>query len=123
MSETVSERRMAENEVVFREYNEKIQNGFDEIKKIAKEDGQAHNLSDEDMSLDFCCECWDENCQEKIRLKPSDYKAIQVQRNQFVVISGHETSAIERVIENEANYAVVQKFETPPSSVDSLNKT
>ncbi len=35
MDESVSDRHMAENEFVFRQYNENVQKGFDELKRMA----------------------------------------------------------------------------------------
>jgi hypothetical protein len=74
MKDSVSERRMAENEVVFRKYNERVQQGFDAVKKVAKEAGQEHFVVEVDAPLYFYCECSDENCHERIRLTTERYK-------------------------------------------------
>jgi len=41
VSETLSERRMAQNQVVIRHANQRVQSGFDKLKEIAVEDGAA----------------------------------------------------------------------------------
>jgi hypothetical protein len=119
----LSERRMAENEVVFRKYNERIKKGFDELKRIAKEEGQEALVRDEDTPLHFYCECSDENCRQRIILKPSRYNEIHKHRDHFVVTYGHDVQSVERVIDGEADFCVVEKFHTPPKSSAKLHKT
>ncbi len=123
MSDPLSERRMAENEVVFRNYNEGIQKGFDEAKKYAKEDGQEDLISEEDLPLLFYCECSDENCTIRVSLKLSRYSEIHKARDRFVIASGHETLAIERIISKEADFYIVEKFTVPPEGVTELKPT
>jgi hypothetical protein len=123
MSETLSERRMAENDVVFRQLNEKIQAGFDEIKRLAKEDGQETMFEHDDTPLNFYCECSDENCRKRVLLKPSLYSKIHQHKNRFVLICGHETKSIEKIISKEPSFCIVEKFINLPESADNLNKT
>lgn len=114
---------MVENETVFREYNESIEKGFDEIERIAKEEGQEDILGNRDMPLYFYCECSDENCDTRLLLKPSQYSKIHKRRDRFVIVAGHETKTIEKIIEKRANYYIVEKFAIPPKSKHGLNKT
>lgn len=123
MSKTLSQKRMAENEVVFRRYNEKVQQGFEEVKQLAEETNQEHLLHKEDTPLHFYCECSDENCSKRIMLSPNAYSKIHRDRSQFVVIRGHETNIIEEVIRYEGEYCVVRKFKKPPESVRLLQPT
>ena len=114
---------MAENEVVFREYNERIKKGFDELKQIAKEEGQEAFVHEKDMPLHFYCECSDENCRQRLIIKPSRYNEIHQHRNQFVIAYGHDVQAVERIIDGEADYCVVEKFRDPPETATKLHKT
>jgi hypothetical protein len=114
---------MVENEVVFRDHNERVQENFEEIIKLAKESGQEDLIRPDDTALYFYCECSDENCRRRILMKPSVYHAIHKNRRHFVLISGHETKVIERVVQNEADYCVVEKFIKPPESARSLSPT
>jgi hypothetical protein len=123
MSETFSEHRMAENEVIFREYNESVQKGFDELKKIAQEENDKWSIPQSDTPVHFYCECSDENCRERVILLPSRYAEIHKRRDRFVVIPGHQTKTIERVIHKETGYYVVEKLVTPPESASGLQKT
>ena len=123
MNQPLSERRMAENEMVFREYNERIKKGFDELKSIAKDERQKEYMGDDDTSLMFYCECSDESCRKRVELKPSRYDKIHKHRNYFVIVRGHEVKSIERVIEDNAAFCIVEKFIALPDSTKSLNKT
>lgn len=123
MSSAVSKRRMAENEVVFREYNEKVQKGFDDLAKIAKEEGHAELAVQDDKPLHFFCECSDENCHKRILLKPSAYNEMHANRKRFVIIRGHETDSIEKVVQKKSTFNLVEKFVPVPASADRLNTT
>jgi hypothetical protein len=114
---------MEQNEVVFRRHNERIKNGIEEIRQIAKEDSQEHMLKEISQDLHFKCECSDENCIDRVLLKPSVYDRIHKARNHFVVVRGHEVPSIERVIRKTAGYCVVEKFNTPPENVSKLQPT
>lgn len=123
MGQTSSERRMAENEVVFREYNERVLKGFEELTEIAKEDGQEAYVANNDHPLFFYCECSDENCRQRVQLKPSRYATIHKQRDRFIILCGHETRSIEQIISTEADFCIVEKFITPLRKVTKLQKT
>lgn len=123
MVEPQSIRRMVENEVVFRRYNESVQERFDELEKIAKEDGQESIISRDDLPLQFYCECSDENCRKRVQIRPSRYNEIHIQRDRFVVVPGHETLTIEMIVGKEADFYIVEKFTTPPENVEKLQKT
>lgn len=123
MRETLSERRMAENEFVFREFNERVKKGFDELKRVSKEEGQIQSLSDYDSPMQFFCECSDENCRKRIKLKPSLYNKLHERRDHFVIICGHDIKSIEKVVEMKPNYWVVEKFVPQQVTGIKLNKT
>ncbi len=116
MSISITERRMVENEVVFRRHNEKVKVGFEKLRKIAEEDGQQHQIAEPNTPLYYLCECSDENCRLRIKMKPSIYDAIHKQRDRFSVIPGHETTKIEKIIEKQAGYTIVEKYITPPGA-------
>lgn len=114
---------MAENEVVFRDYNERVKRGFDALKDLADETGHQDLVKENDKALYFYCECSDENCRERIKLKPSHYTKIHRQRDQFIVKKGHEVDEIEDVVSDESPYQVVKKFVSIPKSASKLQKT
>lgn len=123
MDESLSIRRMVENEVVFRGYNEQVQKGFDEIKELAHKTNQHSFIYNNDKALHFYCECSDENCRKRIQIKPSRYNKIHQDRNYFVLISGHEVNQIERIIKQEPRFNIVEKFGLPPETVSELQPT
>lgn len=123
MSKSLSDQRMAENEVVFRQFNEKAQARVEEIKRVAIEEGEEALSKQYDVPLPFICECSDENCDKRIDLKPSRYKEIHLQRNSFVLIPGHEVTEIERVVVTQKDYVIVSKFVYPSANVSKLHKT
>jgi hypothetical protein len=123
MSEPLTERRMAENQVVFRKHNEAVQKSFDELNAIAAEEGANPVQLEEDSPLFFFCECSDESCRTRIKVTPKDYNKIHTARNRFVIVCGHEVSEIEDVTAKTPEYCVVTKHVTPPQSAAALNPT
>ena len=119
----MSERRMAENEVIFREINKKVQKGYDEINKIASEEGDASMYFDENQLLHFYCECSDKNCRERIKVSLKNYNKIHKSKDNFMILRGHNVAKIEDVIVKEPEYWVVKKHEAPPRHADKLNDT
>lgn len=119
-----SKRHMAENEVVFRKLNERIEHDMQEHQQIAAEEGQTPLHLDGTSSLFFYCECSDENCRERIQLSPDEYKTAHQAGDTFTVVCGHEVSSIESVLfEEPGRYCVVKKFQPPPKSADQLRPT
>lgn len=123
MSSSASERRLAENEVFFKERNQAVQDGFDELKKMAVETNQESLVGDTDIPLRFYCECSDENCRQRVVLRPSEYAKIHENRNNFVVLPGHSVPAVEQLVMRKDGYDVVQKLSRPPEKSDRLHKT
>ncbi len=116
--------RLIENEAIFRKYNEKVRSGFDDLKKLAADDGNDDVTEGIDrMDFQFFCECSDENCKERITMKMSEYSAIHKNRNRFIVLPGHQVVAVEKVIKKKSSYTEVEKYRNPPSNPDTLHKT
>lgn len=123
---TASERRLVENEIVFRQLNEQIQKGIDEANRIAAEDEQSHlriQQSKDDDPLHFYCECADENCVRRVVLSHHDYNTIHRRRDHFVILPGHERPQVEDVVQREEGYFVVEKKIMPPEQVGSVFDT
>jgi hypothetical protein len=88
--------RAAQNEEAFRTINSRIDEG-----------AQQHGV---DAPLPFHCECDDPSCVGKIEIRPADYERIVAHRYQFLLIPGHDDSAVERVVERHADYIVAEKI-------------
>jgi hypothetical protein len=126
MKETLSERRLAENEVVFRQLNEQVKKGVEETNKLAIEENQHDmiiDLEDWQTSLQFYCECSDENCTKRVTVDYAEYNKIHEQRDHFIVAPGHEVAKIEQVVRKEDGFVVVKKYGKPPETVDVLHQT
>lgn len=118
-----STRGMAANEVFFRQRNEEIQKGLDRLDKLADEVGENHPNYDTSAALYFYCECSDENCHKRISMSLPDYNKIHKDEKAFIVIPGHETNKIERIVRKTTKYNVVQKHVQPPKRVEKLQRT
>ena len=84
------EKRLAENEALFREVNERVQ-------EAATRGG----------SYDYFCECANVDCTFRITLSHAEYELIRSDPKQFVVLPGHYTPEIEDLVaENESHWIV-----------------
>ena len=89
------EERLARNEALFREGNERMATWE-----------ERHRT--ESVELYFC-ECADTECGEKVRLRQSDYERVRGDASQFVVLPGHEVPDVERVVESHDEWAMIEK--------------
>jgi hypothetical protein len=92
------EERLANNEVLFREINERI-----------ADVAAPHTVFGDDHSYEFLCECSNVGCDLRLRLTLSTYEEVREDAAQFVVAPGHELPEIERVISRTDEYQVVRK--------------
>jgi hypothetical protein len=111
MHEPLSARRLAENEVFFRQFNEAV------TKNVASVGG---NVNDE-APIEFYCECSSDECIEKIPLTLADFISLHNNSDRFVLIPGHQINEIENVVFNGPHYIVVEKIITSPPYADHLN--
>lgn len=89
------QRRIAGNEVLFREVNEAIERG--------------QWPGEEDSPRAFRCECARLDCNSLISLTPREYERIRSVPRRFVVLAGHEVETVETVVESGDGYTVVEK--------------
>lgn len=126
MQETPSERRLAENEVIFRKLNEQVHSGYEETNRLAREDNQPEFIVShqrDDRPLHFYCECSDEKCAKRIRMNVHEYQRIHESRDRFIIVAGHDVAHIEKIIEKNDDYWVVQKNTVPPETAEVLHPT
>jgi hypothetical protein len=96
--------RAARNEEIFRSINERIEAG-------AEQQGVKR-------ALPFHCECGRASCLETIEISPSVYERVVRERYRFVLIPGHEDAAIDRVVERQPSYVVVEKVGEARRQID-----
>ena len=93
------EERLAKNEVVFRDVNERIE-------KMSVAHLQA--LRDR-RDLGFLCECSNVDCTLRLSLTLAEYEQARGDATQFVVAPGHDLPEIEVVVFACDEYEVVRK--------------
>lgn len=97
--------RVARNEALFREVNERI-----------KQVNEGLPPADE---ADFLCECGDETCTHPISLTLAEYERVRREATHFAVAPGHMAPDLERVVAEDARFAIVEKTEPEAASVAS----
>jgi hypothetical protein len=90
------EERLARNEVLFRDVNERIE-------KLAAPQG-----TDAD-TFEFLCECSNLDCSLRLPLTLAVYEEVRADPALFVVAPGHELPEIEEVLRRTDAYQVVRK--------------
>jgi hypothetical protein len=87
------EDRLARNETLFREVNERIE----EIR------------SPEEDQIEFLCECGVEECKDAVRLTVVEYEKLRADPTTFAVVPGHSIEDIESVVVETERFHVVRK--------------
>ncbi len=91
----VRAQRAAKNEALFREVNENI--------KDLTEAQAAESAA-------VLCECSDAACTETIDITLAEYETVRRRGERFALIAGHEDPAIERVIDRNERFLLVEKI-------------
>ena len=92
------ETRLARNEVLYREANERVAEVVEQFPE-----GEAQSR------VEFICECGAADCREPITATLAEYEAIRAEPTHFAVLPGHELPEIERIVERHSAYLVVEK--------------
>jgi hypothetical protein len=87
------EDRLARNETLFREVNERIE----EVR------------SQEQDWIDFLCECGVEQCKDPIVLTVAEYEQLRADPTTFAVAPGHSIDDIEDVVSKTERFHIVRK--------------
>lgn len=90
------ERRIGENEAVFRHVNEQLQNLNTTFAQLTD-------------AMVLVCECGDLGCSEQIEISRSEYEEVRSDPTLFAVKPGHEAAGIEQVVRKADGYDVVRK--------------
>ncbi len=99
--------RLIENEVIFRDVNESVQEYIEINTNLPLT-----------RAYEFYCECSRPDCLERIKLTIGKYKELHKKKTQFIICKGHEFKEIEQVVERHLGYEVVQKNFSPPNAKD-----
>jgi hypothetical protein len=90
------ERRLAENEILFREIN-------DRIKQAADTHGPDAHV------YEFLCECSNRDCTLLIPMTVGEYRRLRAESTHFATAPDHHLPEIEVVVMRSENYWIVEK--------------
>jgi hypothetical protein len=100
------EGRLAKNEVLFRDVNERV-------REISEDTWSTSE------PVEFLCECVLTECLERVSLTLTEYEEVRENPSHFVLLPGHERLDIEFVVAAGEGHVVVEKNdETKPLVVD-----
>ncbi len=88
--------QIAHTEALFRNVNEEIK---DASGRFEVEVGE------------FVCECGDPTCTEHVEIPLDEYETVRRHSTRFVVQHGHVTGPVERIVQRNHRYTVVEKVD------------
>ncbi|HEX5469973.1 MAG TPA: hypothetical protein VFW80_13100 [Gaiellaceae bacterium] len=94
MAEGSQAERVARNQALIREVNERIEEMVGDV-----------------ANLVFLCECADTDCTETLDLSITEYESIRSSPVRFPIKPGHQNPPFERVVQQDERYAVVEKID------------
>jgi hypothetical protein len=80
---------------------------FREVNERIEELAESLELRDE---VPILCECGTPGCNERIVLTEAEYDDLRRIPTHFAVLPGHDIAAVERVVEQNERFVVVEKF-------------
>lgn len=93
--------RLAENEILYRSVNERIE----EINRAL--DGLAA------IESQWICECADAGCTRPVSATLAEYEAVRAKARTFIVAPGHVDPSVEHVVRGNERFTVVEKDGLP----------
>ena len=102
------ERRLAQNEALFREVNEKVE-------QIAALHG------DDDHVYEFYCECANADCTLHVAATLTAYEGVREHPTRFLVYPEHALPDIENVLDRTGTYWIVEKTGEAAAYVTQLD--
>ncbi len=99
-----AQRRRAKNEALFRRINERLES-------LNEAFGTVSN------TFSVVCECDDAACAAEIRLTNEQYEQIRADPTKYIVLAGHETDGVERVVGGTDEWHVVKKQPGEPAAI------
>ncbi len=98
------ERRVGENEVLYRSINERIEDL-----------NQAFGTLSGEMTV--ICECGDGACADQIALDVATYERVRSNPTHFIIGPGHDVADVEDVLEKHEHFWIVEKHPGEPASI------
>jgi hypothetical protein len=94
--------RLARNESLFREVNERIQ--------YLAEVNERIDYFAKGATTEYVCECSNSECISTIELTVVEYERVRSNPTWFVIKPDHDLARLERVVSRDDGYAVVEKL-------------
>lgn len=94
------QRRIAQNEALFRKVNERIQDVQEALSAFTG-------------ALEIVCECGKIECSALLSVTTDDYENLRSEATWFAVTPGHEIVAVERIVASRDGYEIVEKRPGP----------
>jgi len=91
--------RYASNEAAYRHINERIRR-FEES-------------GDHRLPMTFLCECAEGACLDHVQIDLEDYRRVRKDALRFIIAPEHDAPEMERVVERQPHYWVVEKHLDP----------
>jgi hypothetical protein len=104
-------RRLAQNEALFREVNDRVTDAHAEWSALAGRDDV----------FEIVCECAHEQCAETIRVTLAEYETVRAVGARFLIRPGHAIDDVEQVVERHDDYDVVEKTGESKQYVERLD--
>lgn len=92
--------RVAKNESLFREVNE----------RIAQLEASFGAREPDQLLLGFVCECATAGCIARVEMSVEEYRLARKRPNRFLVSPGHVDSDYERIVLQTDRFVLVEKF-------------
>ena len=103
------ERRLTQNEALFREINESVESA-------------AQHQGADDHIFEFVCECANTECTFMLTLPLATYEKVRADPRQFVVLPNHYMPEVEELVADEERYWVVRKTGEAAEQVDPRSR-
>ena len=97
------ERRLGENEILYREVNERVRELNDQF-------GAADHI-------EFVCECARLDCTERVGMSKAEYEQVRADGARFAVVPGHEDLRIEHVVARNERFFTIEKDPGGPAAL------
>jgi hypothetical protein len=79
-------------------------------------------LREADEQLDLVCECDDQRCFAPLSISLADHERLRVELDKFLVLPGHETEALDEVLEAGAHCLVVRARRQEQAEANRLTR-
>jgi hypothetical protein len=96
--------RQARNEALVREVNERM--------SALDRSAAGSGVIDETASFGFHCECGRHGgCPEMVWMTLAEYEVVRSQDDRFALVPGHEAEGVERVVDANERFVIVDKVD------------